>query len=501
MRLDELYSRIKDLRSCDKKPIDLVVLDSNPPDIGLLRYDNRKISTGTNDVIFACVKGERVDGCQFAEEAVRSGAVALLCSSRLPFDVPQILSDDVRSDMSLAESILMGRPSEKLKMIGVTGTNGKTTTAYITRSIMRASGLKTGMIGTIVYDDARSEIWADRTTPEGPDIQDMLANMVNNGAECCVMEASSHGLDQGRLAGIKFDGVGFSNLTPEHLEYHRDMDGYFTAKRRLFTHHVNPDWAGAANEDDEYGRLLLSEFQGRLRPFSTSQETASKSGCYLASDLDVTALGMSFKITYPDGGSHRIASPLIGSYNASNILEAVAIADSLGTPRGAIHLGVSNCPQIPGRLERYSLGNGVRVFVDYAHSSDGMEKVLSTLSPLTDGNLTVLWGAGGDRTPVKRPIVGGIMAKYADYAIITTDNPRSESPEDIARDVEQGVITSGVGIRYDIVLDRKEAIYRALDNAREGDTVVVAGKGPERWIDYGTRVAPFSDSETVLDWT
>jgi UDP-N-acetylmuramoyl-L-alanyl-D-glutamate--2,6-diaminopimelate ligase len=223
-------------------------------------------------------------------------------------------------------------------------------------------------------------------------------------------------------------------------------------------------------------------------------------GSFLASDIEMSVAGMSMRISAPDGGSFSVRSPLIGHYNASNILEAVAIGGALGIPWDAVRSGVENCPQIPGRLERYSFANGVSAFIDYAHSSDGMEKILTTLSRLTSGRLTVLWGAGGERTPLKRPVVGGIMAKYADYAIITTDNPRTEPPERIARDVAEGLISSGRGIRHDVILDRREAIYKALDDARPGDVVVVAGKGPERYIDYGTHKIPFCDNEAVLEW-
>jgi UDP-N-acetylmuramoyl-L-alanyl-D-glutamate--2,6-diaminopimelate ligase len=385
-------------------------------------------------------------------------------------------------------------------MIGLTGTNGKTTTAYIIRAILRASGEKSGMLGTIVYDDGASESPAGRTTPEGPDIQLMLGRMIEGGAKYCVMETSSHGLDQGRVRGCAFDRVGFSNLTQEHLEYHNDMELYFAAKRKLFTDYVKDGWAGAANADDRYGLRLLEEFPGKIRAFSLSGDVGGEGDIYRARVISVALSGMSVEISLPGRTPFSVDSPIIGGHNASNILEGAVIADSLGVDADVVARGVAECPQVPGRLERRSLPNGVTVFVDYAHSPDGMEQALSTLSMLTRGTVRVLWGAGGDRTPVKRPIVGGVMASLADHIVITTDNPRSENPADIARDVERGVKAAARNVRSDTILDRGEAIDFILKSAAPGDVVLIAGKGPERFIDYGTHRAPFVDSERVDEW-
>jgi UDP-N-acetylmuramoyl-L-alanyl-D-glutamate--2,6-diaminopimelate ligase len=470
------------------------------PDIVKLKYDSRRVAPDSGGVIFACVSGENSDGHDYARNALSSGAAALLCERRLPFDVPQIISPNVRAIMGEAAAILYGNPSDKMTMIGLTGTNGKTTCAYIIRSIVRAGGAKAGMLGTIVYDDGRSEISADRTTPEGPDIQEMLAAMVANGARYCVMETSSHGLDQGRLAGCLFDRAGFSNLTPEHLEYHSDMESYFDAKRLLFTKYAGKGCIGAVNADDEYGLRLLEEFPDNTRAYSLTDDIRSSHSCYSA----VVALhdlnGMSLEVSCPDGTLFTVTSPLIGDYNASNILECIAIADSLGMDRDVIQRGVSECRNVPGRLERYNLSNGITVFVDYAHSPDGMKQTLDTLARFNRRRLKVLWGAGGDRSPLKRPVVGKIMAQYANHVIITTDNPRSENPANIARNVEQGVISHKGAPRVDTILDRREAIYFCLDSSKSGDIVLIAGKGPERFIEFKDHRVPFSDSGTVLEW-
>ncbi|MDL2263369.1 UDP-N-acetylmuramoyl-L-alanyl-D-glutamate--2,6-diaminopimelate ligase [Synergistaceae bacterium OttesenSCG-928-I11] len=494
MKLDEL---LKKIRVLDDRELALENDGGKNPELSRVVYDNRKIAAGSRGVVFACVKGERADGHAFAPRAVENGAEALLCERKLDLDVPQLIVQNVRSYMGALASALHGSPSEKMTMIAVTGTNGKTTTAYITRSILRASGAVAGMLGTIVYDDARSEAYADRTTPEGPDVQDALARMVENGAAYCVMEASSHGLHQGRLKGCRFDRMGFSNLTPEHLEYHIDMENYYRAKRLLFTDYAKEGWQCAVNVDDAYGRRLFDEFSARMRGFSLGD---ARENLYTAKVLGMDVTGTTMDVSFADGAMLRLKAPFIGDYNASNVLEALAIADSLGIDREVVRNGIEHCPQVPGRLERYTMGNGVTVFVDYAHSSDGVEKILTALRPLTQGKLSILWGAGGDRTPTKRPVVGEIMARYADFTVVTTDNPRSERPEDIARGVESGITGFRKDAAYRVILDRREAICFALDRAESGDVVIVAGKGPERTIEYATHSVPFSDNDTVLEW-
>ncbi|MDR3254784.1 MAG: UDP-N-acetylmuramoyl-L-alanyl-D-glutamate--2,6-diaminopimelate ligase [Synergistaceae bacterium] len=497
MKLEVLFREI----SGEKR---LAGVHSPDVEIGEIVYDSRNVSSCRVGVLFACARGSRVDGHDFAASAIDSGAVALLAERELSFDdagskgVPQIIVPDVRAAMGEAASVLYGRPSDKLTMIGLTGTNGKTTTAYITRSIIRASGRVCGMLGTVVYDDCSSEEAASRTTPEGPDIQRSLCSMVRNGATCCVMEASSHGLAQGRLEGCSFDRVAFGNLTFEHLEYHGDMENYFAAKRLLFSNHVKRDWAAVINADDDYGVRLLAEYSGSAFGFSIRREP--ERGLYCCVGVRTSIEGTELDVTYPDGESQSIRSPLIGFHNAQNVMEAIALADSLSIPRDVIHKGILECRRVPGRLERYALARGAAAFVDYAHSPDGLEKVLSTLSALKTGRLWVLWGAGGDRTAAKRPLAGAVMARLADRVIITTDNPRSERPADIASQVESGVISSGEGIPCEIILDRGEAIRSALDRAESGDVVLVAGKGPENYIEYADSRVPFSDTGIVLEW-
>lgn len=512
MRLREVVKRLQESKCASGRlsrftalsPVRTVSSASNAeenPEITRLYYDSREVVSGAKGVLFACVRGEHFDGHEFAKKAFEFGCVAFLCEHELDIDAPQIVVADVRAAMGCVSAVLSGNPSERMAMVGLTGTNGKTTTAYITRTILREAGSVTGMLGTVVYDDGFTEIDAARTTPEGPDIQAMLSKMEENKAKYCVMEASSHGLDQGRLNGCRFDRVGFSNLSMEHLEYHKNMEDYFAAKKLLFADYVKDGWFGAINVDDEYGARLFDEFSGRSFGFTCGRRGGmDPRRLYRADNVSVSVDGISMEITFPDGESREFRSPLIGFHNAYNIVESISLTDLFEIDREIIQAGVAHCPQVPGRLERYSFDNGVTVFVDFAHSPDGMEKVLQTVSPLCEGRLWVTWGAGGDRCPLKRPVVGALMAQYSDYAIITTDNPRSEKPLDIAKGVEAGFLASGCDVEHEILLDRKEAIFFCLDRAKSGDVVLIAGKGPERYIEFETEKIPFCDVDVVKEW-
>jgi len=470
------------------------------PDITSLFYDSRTPPSNPGEALFACVKGAHVDGHDLAGGAVAAGCAALLCERELPLDIPQLIVRNARAAMGEASALILGYPAKRLAMLAVTGTNGKTTSAYLTRSVFNAAGIRCGMLGTVVYDDGAAETDALHTTPEGPDVQELLASMLRNGCEACVMEASSHGLDQGRLAGCSYDAVGFSNLTPEHLEYHSSLESYFAAKRLLFTDYTRGEWAAAVNADDSYGQRLLGEFRDNARSFSLSPGSSAD---YRATITKYDLEGLTLEVIYPDGERRAVQSSLVGEYNASNILEALAMADIRQIGRDAAIKGIQNCSRVPGRLERYDLGNGVRVFIDFAHSTDSMEKVLRTLAPLAKGKIWALWGAGGDRTAMKRPVVGGLMAKYADRVVVTSDNPRSESPAAIAAQVESGVLACAEkksGMLHEVILDRREAIFHALSGAAPNDIVLIAGKGPERFIDYGDRKEPFLDSGVLHEW-
>ena len=458
-------------------------------------YDSREAGPCK---IFACIRGEHCDGHDYIDAALQRGTRVVLCDHIVEKDVYQIVVKDVRAFMGELAAAICNNPDEQLLMIGITGTNGKTTSAYITRSILQAAGIPCGLIGTVVYHDGLREEEADRTTPEGPDIQCLLERMVKNGCKACVMEASSHGLDQGRLLGCSFDRVGFTNLTQEHLEYHHSMEEYFSAKKLLFSQYTRKNWKGIINADDPYGHILRDSYPENSMVYSV---LGSPNSDFSAVIREYTLAGMVVDVSMPTGemisGLHV---PLLGVYNVSNILQAIGIAWSLGVNNEAIRNGIERLSPVPGRLERYLLSNGVCCVIDFAHSPDGLEKVLSTLKEVCKGDLCILWGAGGDRTPLKRPVAGQIMAQWAQKIIITNDNPRTEDPKAIAEQIEQGILANAKSAQYRIILDRRKAIFTALSEAHPGDIVLIAGKGPEKYITIGKEKIPFQDLEVLLDW-
>lgn len=458
-------------------------------------YDSREAAPGK---IFACIRGEHQDGHDFIDAALQRGTRVILCDHLVDKSVYQIIVKDVRSFMGELASAICNNPTEQLLMIGITGTNGKTTSAYITRSILQEAGISCGLIGTVVYHDGFREEEANRTTPEGPDIQRWLERMVKNGCKACVMEASSHGLDQGRLFGCAFDRVGFTNLTQEHLEYHHSMEEYFTAKKLLFSRYTRKDWKGIINADDPYGQVLRDSYPENNMTYTALGTPDSD---FSAVIREYTLGGMVLDVALPAGKMiSGLRVPLLGVYNVSNILQAIGIAWSLNIGNDAMRSGIEGLAPIPGRLERYLLSNGVCCVIDFAHSPDGLEKVLSTLKEVCNGCLWVLWGAGGDRTALKRPAAGQVMAQWAQKIIITNDNPRTENPEAIAKQIEQGVSVNSKSVDYRIILDRKKAIFTALSEADSGDVVLIAGKGPEKYMIIGEEKIPFQDLEVLSDW-
>lgn len=462
------------------------------PEISWLVSDSRSVVPGA---IFACVKGDRSDGHDFARSAMESGVAALLCERPLDVPLPQmILRADMRRKMGLAASVLYEAPASRLKMVALTGTNGKTTSTFMTKSILQGAGLKTGLLGTVYNIDGKECQDAEHTTPEGSDLQGWLHKMVQNSCAACVMETSSHAIDQGRIEGAFFDCAGFTNLTVDHLDYHLDMEGYFAAKRGLFDRYMRGDWKSAINLDDTYGRRLYDEYIEHSFGYSVKESGAS----FFARITDETALGMDIEMTFPDGTTEKILLPMNGSYNVSNALQSAALAWGLGVPAELCAAGLRVMPQIPGRLERCVIeGRGVAV-IDFAHSPDGLEKVLSALRPVCKGRLIVAFGAGGDRDSSKRPLMGEAAARLADYVIITSDNPRSEDPAKIALMVEEGARRHSTERK--VIVNRREAIFAGLDMMRAGDIFVIAGKGPERYQILKDGTIPFLDREQVLEW-
>ena len=445
--------------------------------------------------MFACVKGENFDGHDFARTAMISGAKAFLCEKRLDLDVPQIICEDIRRNMGRVASLLYGHPTRKLTMVGLTGTNGKTTTAFMLKSILENNGIKTGSLGTVYYDDGENTVEAIHTTPEGSDLQYWLSRMAENNCDVCIMEASSHAIEQGRIEGTYFDRIGFSNLTEDHLDYHKNMEQYFLAKKKLFDCYVKKDWKSIINIDDQYGKRLINEYGTHVVTFGTKEKNVD----FYAFIEEMSIDGMKVKIKVK--GSKKNLSlklPILGDYNVHNALEALAIASTLNVRLVSALEGLSKIEQIPGRLERYKLKNKGACVIDFAHSPDSLEKVLSTLRLVCKGELHIVFGAGGDRDRDKRPIMGEVAGKLADKLIITSDNPRSEDPECIISEIEKGV--KKYNSNYDLSVDRKEAIESGLKRLTENDILLLAGRGPERYQIRKEGPVPLLDKDVLFNW-
>lgn len=458
-----------------------------------LYADSRRVRAGS---IFACVKGEHSDGHDYAEKAVKNGAAALMCERRLPLEVPQIICEDVRRNMGLAASCLYGHPAENLKMFAVTGTTGKTTSTFITKSILENIGVKCGLLGTVFYQDGKISEDADRTTPEADFIQLWLRHMVENGCGACVMETSSHSIVQGRLEGTTYDRGGFTNLSVDHLDYHKDMESYFLAKKTLFQKYMRGDWRACVNIDDEHGRRLYGELGGRSLSYSLKDQKADYYARILSSDVR----GMEVEFCCHGCAAPIVTRiPVIGSHNVMNALQAVSLVSSMGFENNAVVSALASMEQVPGRLERYMIPGSGTCVIDFAHAPDGLEKVLTAVKMICRGRLIVIFGAGGDRDRSKRPMMGEIASRLADYVIITSDNPRSEEPSAITAEIEPGA-KRHPSTECVTIVDRREAIYHGLSAAGPDDMVVIAGKGPERYQILKTGKIPFLDRDVMLDW-
>lgn len=455
-------------------------------------FDSRKASKGD---IFCCIPGARVDGHDFIDSAVESGASALMCGRNPDRDwgIPVLVVKDVRRAMGWASSFVKGSPSSKMTMVAVTGTNGKSTTSYMIRSIMETRG-KTGLLGTIQYHNGLLGLKADRTTPESPDIQSILADMVTYGCHGCVMEASSHGISQGRLEPMEFDASVFTNLTPEHLDYHGDMESYFKVKSLLFEKYTKPQGKRIFNLDDPYGKRLADEYGDGAVTFGIE----SKNAAVTAKNLHLCTDGAVFDMDL-DGNTFPVQMPFLGKYNVSNVLAASAVALALGYSFSEIMKGLSQVPTVPGRMEKYTLSNGVCAIVDYAHTPDAMLNLLRACKEFCSGRLISVFGLGGERFKGNRWAMGEIAAKMADHIVLTMDNPRSEIPEAIVDDILIGV-NKVKDADYETVIDRNEAVRAALDQASPGDVVVISGKGPEEHILIKDRKIPYSDADAVRRW-
>ena len=447
--------------------------DSPPVEVTALAYDNRLVAPGT---LFFCVPGFTRDGHDFAPDAVARGAAALVVQRPLGLGVPEVLVDDVRAAMAPAAARLHGDPTARLRAIGITGTNGKTTSAFLVRGLLEAAGRRTGLVGTVTAVVGGEERPMARTTPEAIDLQRLFAEMLAGGDETVVMEVSSHALELHRADAIHWAVAIFTNLTQDHLDFHPTMEDYYAAKRRLFD--AGPRTA-VVNVDDPYGRRLARDLPGAVRIGIDAADATVR-----ATDIESDATGSTFTL---DGTTLR--SPLPGRFNVLNVLCAIAAVRALGVDDDAIGRALPHAARVPGRFEPVDEGQPFAVLVDYAHTPDSLDNVLRAARPLTQNRLIVVFGAGGDRDRAKRPLMGRVARERADVAIVTSDNPRSEDPEAII-----AAILEGSGPDVEPIVDRREAIAHAVALAEPGDVVIVAGKGHEQGQELANgRTVPFDD--------
>jgi UDP-N-acetylmuramoyl-L-alanyl-D-glutamate--2,6-diaminopimelate ligase len=445
-------------------------------EVSALAYRSSSVTPGT---LFFCVRGFTSDGHDFAPEAVERGAVALVCERPLGLGVPEVIVPDARAAMPEVAARFFGDPTKELRVVGITGTNGKTTTAFLVRALLEADRVQTGLLGTVKSVVGGREEPVERTTPEAIDLQATFRRMLDSGDRACAIEVSSHALELGRAQGIEFACRVFTNLTQDHLDFHDTMESYYLAKRKLFE---APGAPSVVNLDDEYGRRLAGEIEG---PVSYAIDHDAD---YRARDVRFDPAGSSFTCDTPDGPL-EIETRLPGLFNVQNSLAAIAAVRQLGVDAQAIQRGLAEADRVPGRFEPVDEGQEFTVLVDYAHTPEALENVLRAAREITSGRLHVVFGAGGDRDRAKRPLMGAAASRLADRVIVTSDNPRSEDPEAIVDEVLAG--TSGDATRE---VDRRRAIALAVEGAEPGDVVVIAGKGHEQGQEFaGGRKEPFDD--------
>jgi UDP-N-acetylmuramoyl-L-alanyl-D-glutamate--2,6-diaminopimelate ligase len=466
-----------------------------------LAYDSRRVAEGT---LFFCFAGEKTDGHDFAGGAVKAGASALVVERPLELDVPQLLVDDARAAMAPIAAAFQEDPTSELTVVGITGTNGKTTTAFLVRHLLEAAGRQCGLLGTVrqVVGGRVEEV--ERTTPEAIDLQRTFRRMLESGDAACAMEVSSHALVLHRADAIHFAVKVFTNLSQDHLDFHADMEDYFAAKRLLFAAEGGAPiielegGISVVNLDDPYGQRLAGEL-----------DTGEGGDCLTYSaaggDADLSARGVTFDTTgsrflcMSPEGELEVQTPLPGDFNVSNALAALTVAHALGLDLHEAAAALASAEQVPGRFESIDEGQPFGVIVDYAHTPDSLENVLAAARRLTGGRLISVFGCGGDRDTDKRPLMGRAGAELSDIALVTSDNPRSEDPGSIIDQIREGIPESPHA-EVQIEVDRRRAIAAALGRAGEGDLVVIAGKGHEQGQEFENgRKIPFDDREVARD--
>jgi UDP-N-acetylmuramoyl-L-alanyl-D-glutamate--2,6-diaminopimelate ligase len=500
MKLGELLTVLHNEAVLPQEGLDREVFD--------IAHDSRKVRPGS---LFVAVRGFHSDGHQFIPQAVQAGAVAIVAekghNEAAILMTPMIVVDDSRIALAFLAAAFYGNPSQKLILIGITGTNGKTTTTYLIKSIIETAGRKAGLIGTIDYRVVDKVYAAPNTTPESLDLQRLLAEMVGYGVEYCVMEVSSHALALGRTVGCEFAVAGFTNLTQDHLDFHESMESYFRVKLLLFVG-LSPNAFAVINSDD----VRATEIIGATRAKVLTTGLSERADIRPSGSIGHGIRGLSFSVATPSG-SISVESPLVGRHNIYNILSAIGIATALGFAGDDIARGISAMRAVPGRMEKVDEGQPFTVVADYAHTEDALVRLLETVREITTGKVITVFGCGGDRDRSKRPKMGAAAVNRSDIVIVTSDNPRTEDPLSIIGEIEKGMQTSGVRLTacdfvsasapsktpYCVMPDRHAAIAAAINMAGKGDVVVLAGKGHEDYQIIGDRKIHFDDREVARE--
>lgn len=453
-----------------------------------IAYSSKNVGPG---FVFAALKGVKKDGFEFIAEALAKGAVAVLCEKSKPanFDKSWIQVSDAREALSLCSANFYSHPSDKMKVVGITGTKGKTTVTYLLEAILLKSHFQPAVIGTISYRGPGTKMRAERTTPEAPDLQKILKETFEHGATHCLIEVSSHSLELKRVLGIGFDVSVFTNLSGEHLDFHQSMENYYQAKKKLFFLNHKKRMA-VINLDDRWGKRLISELGKGIITYGLEPGATVRGQSY-----KLTEKGIELSAKYP-AGEVEISSPLLGKANLYNILASAAVALTLGIAVPHIQQGIASLQRVPGRFERIQNSLGINIFVDYAHTDDALRHLLETFRGMKAGRIILVFGAGGDRDKAKRPRMGEVAGALADWTIVTSDNPRSEDPLAIISNIEAGIKKTGTK-NYQIIPDREKAIEQALSLGEKGDYVLVAGKGHENYQMFKDKTIPFDDAEVI----
>jgi UDP-N-acetylmuramoyl-L-alanyl-D-glutamate--2,6-diaminopimelate ligase len=458
-------------------------------DVNAVSHDSRSLAPGA---LFVAIRGLAADGNQFVDAALRKGAAAVASEAPPRSGVHWLQVKDAREALALLSAAVLGEPAAALELIGVTGTNGKTTTSYLIDSVLRAAGHRVGLIGTVQYRIGDRLVESVRTTPESSDLQRLFYEMREASCRYAVLEVSSHSLALKRVHGCAFRAAVFTNLTRDHLDFHGDMAGYFAAKRLLFESLLRSDGHAVINLDDDHAPALRAVARGRVLTYGL-RPTAD----ITAEGLSLSLEGTRFRARTPIGDLD-VETPLVGLFNVQNVLAALATGIALRLEAKALLRGIAALRGVPGRMERVAAGQDFAIIVDYAHTDDALRKLLETVRGLKPRRLITVFGCGGDRDRSKRPLMGAVAARLSDVVVVTSDNPRSEPPEAIIDEILRGM-NGGKQAERHVIADRREAIARAIELARPGDAVVLAGKGHETYQVLRDRTVPFDDRQVARE--